>query len=142
MAKPHVVQFEITGRDAEALQAFYGELFGWDLKRTPGGRTAGYRRTSAADTGLPGAVGPTRSGPNAGRDEGWDGPGQLTFYVEVDDIEGAVARAQELGGRLVAPVHDIPGRPLKLAFIADPEGHVVGLSQGLPDALRATGFVS
>jgi predicted enzyme related to lactoylglutathione lyase len=143
MNRPRVVQFEITGRDAGRLQAFYRDLFGWQLQGTPGGQTATYRRTSAADTGLPGAVGPTRSGPNAARDADWDGgSGQLTVYVEVEDIEQVVARAEKLGGTIVAPVHEVPGKRLRLAFVADPEGHVVGLSQGLQDAIRQAGYAS
>jgi predicted enzyme related to lactoylglutathione lyase len=143
MNKPVVVQFEITGRDAERLQSFYHNLFGWQLQDTPGGQTGSYKRTSAAETGLPGAIGPTRSGPNAAREPNWEGgPGQLTVYVEVDDIEEAVAQAEKLGGTVVAPVHAVSGRQLKLAFIADPEGHVVGLSQGLQDALKQTGYTS
>jgi hypothetical protein len=42
----------------------------------------------------------------------------------------------------VSPVHDVPGRPLKVAFIADPEGHVVGLSQGLQTALKQAEYTS
>ena len=140
-AKSHVVQFEITGRDATRLHDFYGGLFGWDLRVTPGGATSSYRRTSASETGLPGAVGPVRSGPNVGRDPGEDaGGGQVTVYVEVEDIESAVSNAVQLGGKVVAPVYEVPGKHLRLAFIADPEGHVVGLSQGLQNAIDRAGY--
>src|SRR3569833_2049065 len=141
MMKAVVVQFEVTGRDAAGLQRFYADLFGWPLRNTPGGQTGDYMRTSAGDTGLPGAVGPTRSGPNAAREPGGDGgPGQLTMYVEVDDIEEAVAQAERLGGTTVSPVHEVRGKDLRLAFIADPEGRVIGLSQGLETALAHAGY--
>jgi uncharacterized protein len=134
--KPKVVQFEITGRDNAALQRFYEGLFGWELQ----GRE-GYRRTSASETGLPGAVGSTRSGPNGGRDESWDGGGgQVTVYVEVADVRKSAATAEELGGTVIAPPYDVPGRELTLAFIADPEGHVVGLAQGLQSAIEQAGY--
>jgi uncharacterized protein len=143
MTKPRVVQFEITGRDPAKLHRFYSALFGWQLQDTPGGHSAGYQRTSADETGLPGAVGPTRSGPNADREPGWDGGyGQLTLYVEVEDVDEAVSRAQTLGGRLVSPVHEVSGRSLRIAFVADPDGHVVGLSQGLQIALEQAGYTS
>jgi len=143
MTRPRVVQFEITGRDPAKLHRFYSDLFGWQLRETPGGHSAGYQRTSADETGLPGAVGPIRSGPNADREPGWDGgSGQLTVYVEVDDVDEAVSRAVKLGGTLVSPTHAVSGRPLKVAFIADPEGHVVGLSQGLQTALKQAGYSS
>ena len=141
MNKPLVVQFEITGRDPERLHSFYRNLFGWQLQDTPGGHSPGYKRTSAEETGIPGAIGPTRSGPNATRDRDWDGgTGQLTIYVEVDDIEEAVSQAEKLGGKVVAPVYEVSGRSLKVAFIADPEGHVLGLSQGLQNAMKRAGY--
>jgi len=141
MNKPVVVQFEITGRDPGRLHSFYSSLFGWRLRDTPGGKTADYKRASDEETGIPGAIGPTRSGPNAAREQDWDGgSGQLTVYVEVEDIEEAVSRAEKLADRVVSPVHEVPGKQLKVAFIADPEGHVIGLSQGLRTALKQAGY--
>jgi predicted enzyme related to lactoylglutathione lyase len=141
MTKARVVQFEITGRDAPGLHSFYSNVFGWDLQDTPGGQSSSYKRTSADDTGLPGAIGPTRSGPNATREPDWDGgSGQLTVYIEVEHIEETLSKAESAGGKIVAPLHEIPGRALKLAFISDPEGHVLGLSEGLEDAMRQAGY--
>jgi predicted enzyme related to lactoylglutathione lyase len=138
MDKPKIVQFEITGRDSAGLQRFYKSLFGWEMQGRPG-----YGRTAASETGLPGAVGGTRSGPNGGQDEEWDGgPGQVTFYVEVPNVHESVATAEQLGGRVIAPPYDVPGRQLTLAFVADPEGHVVGLSQGLQSAIEQAGYAN
>ena len=138
MEKPTIVQFEITGKDAGAQQHFYASLFGWEMHGRPG-----YERTRAAETGLPGAIGSTRSGPNGGRDEGWDGgSGQLTVYVEVADLPATLSAAEKLGGKIVAPLYEVPGRQLAVAFIADPEGHVVGLSQGLRRAIEQAGFAN
>ena len=143
MRKPLVVQFEITGRDPGRLHSFYRSLFGWQLQDTAGGHSADYKRTSAAESGIPGAIGPTRSGPNAAREQDWDGgSGQLTVYVEVDDIEEAVSQAEALGGTVVSPVFEARGRQLLVAFIADPEGHVIGLSQGLRNAIKQAGYAS
>src|SRR5215471_15326216 len=112
MTKPFVVQFEITGRDPGRLHSFYSELFGWQLQDTPGGQTGDYKRTSEEETGLPGAIGPTRSGPNAAREPGWDGgAGHLTVYVEVQDLNKTVSEAVKLGGRVISPVHEVPGKP-------------------------------
>lgn len=36
--------------------------------------------------------------------------------------EVAVARASELGGRVVAPPYDIPGASMRQAVLADPQG--------------------
>jgi len=64
----------------------------------------------------------------------------LTVYVEVEDIEEALSQAEKLAGKVVSPVHEVPGKQLKVAFIADPEGHVLGLSQGLQNALKQAGY--
>jgi predicted enzyme related to lactoylglutathione lyase len=116
MSKPFVVQFEITGRDPGRLHSFYRNLFGWQLQDTPGGQTRDYKRTSQEETAIPGAIGPTRSGPNVARERDWDGgSGQLTVYVEVPDIEEAVSRAEQLAGKVISPVHEVPGKPLNIA---------------------------
>lgn len=46
----------------------------------------------------------------------------MTVYVEVEDIEDAVSQAEKLAGKVVSPVHEVPGKQLKVAFIADSEG--------------------
>src|SRR5204863_498861 len=51
----------------------------------------------------------------------------VTFFIAVDDIEGAVKRAGELGGQVVQEPQHVPG--VAFALIADPQGHVVGLTQ-------------
>jgi predicted enzyme related to lactoylglutathione lyase len=63
-------------------------------------------------------------------------------YVEVPDVRESVLQAERLGGKLIAAPFEVPGRQLRLAFIADPECHVVGLSQGLQSALEQTGFAN
>lgn len=54
-----------------------------------------------------------------------DGHGPVGFATR--DIEGAVARLVEHGADVVRPVFDIPGA--RIAFLNDPEGHVLELIQ-------------
>jgi predicted enzyme related to lactoylglutathione lyase len=58
------------------------------------------------------------------------GPGQVTFYVEVDDLAAYLQKVGELGGQTVVPPTELAQFGLTFAFFADPEGHVVGLSKG------------
>ncbi len=58
------------------------------------------------------------------------GPGQVTFYVEVDDPAAYLQKAERLGGRTIVPPTEVEQAGLEFAFFADPEGHVVGLSKG------------
>jgi predicted enzyme related to lactoylglutathione lyase len=115
MTIPAVVQFEITGRDSAALKRFYALLFGWQMGEST--ITPEYHVVEANGSGIPGGIG-----------TGWDGAsGQLTFYVEVDDLEENLYYAEELGGKVIAPPHEIPQLGIKFALFADPEGHVLGL---------------
>jgi predicted enzyme related to lactoylglutathione lyase len=107
--------FEVVGKDGEALRSFYGKLFDWQI--APSGGEQDYGLVQAANGGISGGIGASPDG----------GPGHVTFYVEVDDPAAYLARAEELGGKTVAPPMDIPGFNLTIAMVADPEGHVIGL---------------
>jgi predicted enzyme related to lactoylglutathione lyase len=110
-----VAWFEITGPNAGRLQDYYGALFGWSMEVMDG-----YGVVAPAEQGIGGGIGPSQDG----------GSGLVTVYVEVDDVAASLARAEELGGTVVAPPADVPGMNLTIAFFADPDGHVVGLSRG------------
>ena len=115
MADARVIHFEIVGKDQGALQRYYGNLFGWKLNTDfPGG----YGMTDPAQTGLIVGVGNTPDG-SAGR---------VTGYVTVDDIDATLAKAVDLGGSVVMPKFSPDGNA-QLALVADPEGHVLGLTQ-------------
>ena len=50
----------------------------------------------------------------------------MTIYVEVPDVEAALAKAEELGGtRIMGPDEVMEG--LTLGQFSDPEGHVIGV---------------
>ena len=52
----------------------------------------------------------------------------MTGYITVADIDATLAKAVELGGRVIMPKFE-PGGDAILALVADPEGHVIGLTQ-------------
>lgn len=118
MASPAVAWFEVTGKDGAGLQQFYGGLFDWEVTDT--GDDSGYGLVPAAENGIGGGIGASQDG----------GPGQVTFYVEVDDPSAYLQKAEQLGGTTIMAPTEIPGFGLTFAFFADPEGHVVGLSNG------------
>jgi predicted enzyme related to lactoylglutathione lyase len=109
--------FEVLGKDAGKLRGFYGELFQWKFE-VPPDPEMDYGMTKAADTGIGGGVGKAK-----------DGKGWVTFYVGVQDIEATIKRAEKLGAKVVMPVTKMPD--ITIATIADPEGHVIGLVQGM-----------
>jgi uncharacterized protein len=121
MGQP-VVHFEITGRDGPALQRYYGELFGWQIDaNNPMGYGLVQREGNVNADGI-GIGGGVTSGP-----EGYGG--HVTVYVEVPDVEAALARAEQLGGtRMMGPQEVMEG--LVIGLFTDPEEHVIGVLQG------------
>ncbi|MDQ1375893.1 MAG: uncharacterized protein QOE15_66 [Acidimicrobiaceae bacterium] len=113
---PHpIVHAEIRSTDPDATRAFFGGLFGWTYPQE--GAFPGY---TFVDTGVPDSL-YTAISPLQG-----DGD-LVTFFIGVDDIDGTLAQAAELGGQVVQERVNVPG--VSFALIADPQGHVVGLAQ-------------
>ena len=61
--------------------------------------------------------------------EGSDHPG-VTFYIEANDLQACLDRAESLGGKTVMPVTEIPGF-VTIAHFADPDGNVIGLVKSM-----------
>jgi predicted enzyme related to lactoylglutathione lyase len=118
MGRP-VVHFEIMGTDAAKLHAFYSSLFDWKINaENPLGYGIVEREANLNPDGI--GIG----GGVAAMPEGM--PGFVTFYVEVPDVEAALAQAEQLGGqRVMGP--ETPMEGLEIGLFADPEGHMVGL---------------
>jgi uncharacterized protein len=119
MGQP-VVHFEVIAKDAERARAYYSELFGWEIDAN---NPVGYGlvpregNTNPEGIGIGGGIG---AGP-----EGY--PGHVTFYVEVPDVEEALAKAESLGGtRMMGP--DKPMEGVEIGLFKDPEGNIVGLT--------------
>jgi predicted enzyme related to lactoylglutathione lyase len=118
MGQP-VVHFEVIGKDGDKLQSYYSDLFGWEINSDNEmnyGIVSRDGNTAPDGTGIGGGV---AKGP-----DGYDG--HVTFYVAVDDVEAALAKAESLGGsRVFGPDEIMDG--MILGQFADPEGHVIGL---------------
>ena len=118
MGQP-VVHFEVIGKDADKLQSYYAELFGWEINADNPmkyGMVARDDNTGADGVGIGGGVG---TGP-----PGYEG--HVTFYVAVPDVEEALQKAESLGGKRVMGPEDIMGMVV-LGQFTDPEGHLVGV---------------
>jgi hypothetical protein len=118
MGQP-VVHFEVIGKDAEKLQSYYSDLFGWEIDRdNPLGYGVVPRdgNTNPDGIGIGGGVGAAPEGYS----------GHVTFYVEVPDVEAALAKVESLGGsRMMGPDKVMEG--VEIGLFNDPEGHLVGL---------------
>ena len=123
MGRP-VVHFEIIGKDGDKLNAYYAELFDWEIdSNNPmkyGMVTRESNKTQSGDLGIGGGVG---QGP-----DGYEG--HVTFYVAVPDVEAALQKAEELGGQRVMGPEKIMDM-VTLGQFKDPEGHLIGLVKPL-----------
>jgi len=106
-----VVHFEINGSDGAKLQQFYANLFGWKINAD---NPMNYGMVDNGGEGINGGI--------SGSDQGKS----LTFYVQADDPQAVLNKAEQLGGTTVMPVTSIPGM-VTFAHFADPEGNIVGV---------------
>jgi predicted enzyme related to lactoylglutathione lyase len=113
-----VVHFEIFGKDAPGLRAFYGEAFGWQFGE-PVGPNAYMLVRPDSGAGIGGGIG-------ASPDVSYQG--HVTFYIEVPDVARSLEAIEKRGGTKVMGPEAVPGGPI-IGLFRDPEGHVIGLVQ-------------
>lgn len=108
-----VVHFEVAAADDRLLVAFYGDLFGWRLQGLSSGDYT--MIDTCAGHGINGGIARSQRG------EQWS-----TFYVEVEDLQATLDKANSLGGTTAMPVTDFGGAA-SIAMFKDPDGLRVGL---------------
>jgi uncharacterized protein len=127
----------LSTRDLEGAQAFYGAVFGWEVihdffwalpgygdfleQRTPG------MRMGMAEMGAPvrfeDVVASVSLAPDV--EPHWG----VTFAV--DDADAVAARAAELGGTVVVPPFDAPW--VRMTIVTDPQGATFTASKFVPE---------
>jgi uncharacterized protein len=117
-----VVHFEIPFDDEARANTFYQQAFGWQLQELPGYTLAATGPTNDLVPAEPGFV----NGGLLARDP--SAAGSPVVVVDVPDIESALSRIEQLGGKTVAgkrPVGDFGFA----AYFNDTEGNLMGLWQ-------------
>lgn len=123
-----VVHFEIPFDDGDRARAFYQDAFGWSLIPVP------EMTYTMVSTGPTGDQGPSEPGYIGGGMMARSGPFQgPVLTVDVDDIDSALARVEELGGATVRARQEV-GQMGFAAYFTDPEGNLMGLWQTAPSA--------
>ena len=108
-----VVHWEITGKDGPKLQKFYADLFGWHVDAN---NPMNYGMVDThSEHGINGGIAPEQEATT-----------RVTVYVEVDDLQAYLDKAESLGGKTIMPPTEIPDT-VTLAMFTDPEGNVTGL---------------
>jgi len=104
-SKHPVVHFEIGCRDLRATKDFYQKMFDWPIDE----------HFQIAEAGIAGHL----------TSLGHEPLHYTLFYVQVDDVAAAIARAESLGGKkVVGPVATPIGT---FAWIMDTEQNMIGL---------------
>lgn len=108
---------ELVTKDAEGSQAFYTQLFGWQVETIEMGQGSTY---GVFNAGARPVAGMLPMPPEAG-----GVPTMWMGYVTVESLQDTVGKAQALGARVLKEITQLPmGR---FAVIADPQGAVIGL---------------
>lgn len=117
MSQHPIVHIEFSAKDREAAGKFYSELFGWNVQQMPEMNYA----TFEAEGGPGGGFNPVTEEYPAGT---------VMVYVQADDIDASLAKAESLGGKTLVPKSEIPQTGW-FAFFRDPTGNTVGLYTGM-----------
>ena len=103
---------ELMTTDVASAKAFYGELFGWEMKdeQMP---DMTYTMLRAGDREVGGMM--------AMPVEAQGTPPAWGAYVTVNDIDATAKRVEELGGKIITPPRDIP-QVGRFCVFQDPQG--------------------
>jgi predicted enzyme related to lactoylglutathione lyase len=114
-----VVHFEIGSKDSAEAAKFYSAVFDWQFADLGPARLI-----AAGHEGGPSGMLVTLGHPPEN---------YVTIYVQVDDLEAALERVAEAGGKTMVPPVPLPdGR--RFAWINDTAGNIIGLLTALPAA--------
>lgn len=113
-----ICHVEINTTNLKKAENFYSQLFGWKIQSEVMGKYSLWEASQAPNGGL------------AEVKEVKPGDG-LMFYIEVDDIESYLKKAESLGGKKVNPKTEIPQHGWYGVF-SDLDGNKIGLFTGMP----------
>jgi hypothetical protein len=111
-----VVHWELWSKDPKKVSTFYARVFDWKIQDMP------EMSYAMVDTGGQGGINggimqPDPSGP-------W--PGNMAFYIAVDDLAAHRRKIVDAGGKILVEEQEVPGMGW-FALFADPEGRVLGI---------------
>lgn len=126
---PLVGQFswhELMTSDHKKAFAFYSEIFGWQAGEAMDMGPAGIYQLYGLDPEMP--YGGMMDKPEEVPMSAW------VYYIRIDDLDAAIARAEKAGGKLCHGPMDVPGGD-RVAQLTDPQGaffalHEVGSGAG------------
>jgi predicted enzyme related to lactoylglutathione lyase len=106
----------MLSRNPTKLSDFYQEIFGWKVQHMP---EVNYR---VVETGGQGGINGGIMKPQ--HEEPW--PGNMTVYINVDDLAAYRKRIVAAGGKILIEEQEVPGMGT-LSLFTDPDGRMMGL---------------
>jgi predicted enzyme related to lactoylglutathione lyase len=121
------IWYELMTTDAEGAKAFYDAVVGWNIGEGAE-EYQGYRMINRSDGKFAGGVLPlTDEMTQHGARPTWLG------YVNVANVDDAVAAIEKAGGKTLMPPFDIPNVG-RIAMVADPQGAPFYIMKPIPPA--------
>jgi uncharacterized protein len=118
-----IVHFEIPADQPERAVEFYRELFGWDIKKYEGSAAGGMEYWMVATVPTDEQGRPTRPGVNGGLMRRMYPNQPPVNYINVENVDEAVGRAEQLGAKVLMGRTPVPGMGW-FAQLTDPEGNL------------------
>ena len=120
-----VVHFEIPFDDGDRARAFYRDAFGWQAQTMPELDYTSVMSGPVGEQGMPSEPGYINGGMYQRTP---DAPTSPVITIDVDDIDEALKKIEELGGMAVLGRQDV-GDMGWAAYFKDVEGNLMGLWQ-------------
>ena len=111
------VHIELAADDVAAAKKFYGSVFDWKLQDTPMGEGMTYTMLGVGK----GTGGGMMQKHMSGQPTAW------LPYVEVGDVNAALAKAESAGGAVVVPRTEIGPNMGAFGVFRDPQGGHLGV---------------
>ena len=129
MSNNPVVHFEMPYEDADRVQKFYNNAFGWGMQLLLGEEMGNYITAQTTDSDdnhmikTPGTI----NGGFFAKKPDWPAQ-QPNVVISVKDIEKTIADVKEAGGEVLGEPVNIPGIGVYVSF-TDTEGNRVSVLQ-------------
>lgn len=112
------VWHEVMSSDMTKAEAFYKDLFDWTGEAIDLGEAGPYTMFKAGELPVVG-IGPSQGG----------APSHWLSYLDVGDLDEAMAKVPDLGGEILAPAFEIPNIG-RAGIVKDSVGAAVALFEG------------
>jgi predicted enzyme related to lactoylglutathione lyase len=125
---------ELHTPDPEGSKQFYASVFGWKATSMAfaGGEYTIWHNTGGEPVSAPADQGGTSIGGMMSNENSPEGtPPFWMVYFNVEDADATVAKAEQLGGSVIAPALDAEGVG-RIAVLADPQGAAFSVITPVP----------